>query len=69
MTTPIAQLEWGLRVYCPKCGESNDLSESQHDTEHGIAKHIFGNAWDKLAGWEVECEHCKHAFNIENVEY
>ncbi|HQY77381.1 MAG TPA: hypothetical protein PLT54_11630 [Rhodoferax sp.] len=67
--TSTARLDWSLRVYCPECGESNDLSESHHDTEFDIAKRIFTNAWEKLEGWEVECEHCEHEFTIEKVEY
>lgn len=68
-TKPVANLEWSLYVTCPKCDESNDLAESVHDTENDIANHIFTNAWDKLNGWEVECQHCGHEFQIEKVEY
>jgi len=67
--TPTASLDWSLYVDCPKCGEANDLSDPQHDTEHDIARHIFSNAWDKLNGWEVTCENCDHEFTIEKVEY
>jgi DNA-directed RNA polymerase subunit RPC12/RpoP len=66
---PIANLEWSLYVACPQCNESNDLSASEHDHEDNIARHIFGNDWDKLQGWEVTCEHCGHEFKIEKVEY
>jgi hypothetical protein len=66
---PTALLNWGLHVDCPKCGESNDLASSPHDTEHYIAGHIFSNTWDKLDDWEVTCEHCDHEFTIGRVEY
>jgi DNA-directed RNA polymerase subunit RPC12/RpoP len=66
---PTATLTWNLYVDCPQCGKSNDLASGDHDTDHDIAKHIFTNAWDKLDGWEVECEHCGHEFQIERVEY
>lgn len=66
---PTATLTWNLYVDCPQCGKSNDLAGGHHDTDHGIAKRIFTNAWDKLDGWEVECEHCGHEFQIERVEY
>jgi len=66
---PTATLTWNLYVYCPQCGKSNDLASGDHDTDHDIAKHIFTNAWDKLDGWAVECEHCGHEFQIERVEY
>jgi DNA-directed RNA polymerase subunit RPC12/RpoP len=66
---PTANLEWSLYVDCPKCGESNDLAEPHHDTEHDIARHLFSNDWDNLEGWEVTCGHCGHEFEIEKVEY
>lgn len=66
---PTANLEWALHVDCPKCGESNDLACGKHDTEHSIVHAIFTNAWDKLKGWEVTCEHCQHEFTLERVEY
>jgi phage terminase large subunit GpA-like protein len=66
---PAARLIWALYVDCPKCGEENDLSEGTHDPEFDIARHIFSDDWDKLRGWEVECEHCAHEFTIEKVEY
>lgn len=66
---PTAVLEWSLYADCPKCGGSNDLASGRHDSEHGIARHIFTNDWDKLEGWEVTCEHCEHEFTIERVEY
>jgi hypothetical protein len=67
MTT--ALLEWSLHVDCPKCDESNNLADSEHDTEHSISLHIFSNAWDKLEGGEVTCQHCGHEFALEKVEY
>ena len=66
---PVAQLDWSLTVYCPACDESNDLASGQHDSEDSIARYIFSNDWDKLAGWEVTCEHCGREFTIERVEY
>jgi uncharacterized Zn finger protein len=69
MADPIANLDWSLYVQCPKCDGSNDLAGPEHDTEHEIAHHIFTNAWDKLNGWRVTCEHCGHEFTIEKVEY
>ena len=66
---PTALLEWSLHVDCPKCEEANDLASREHDGENSIAHHIFRNDWDKLAGWEVTCEHCEHEFMIERVEY
>lgn len=66
---PTATLNWSLYVHCPHCDKSNDLAEPEHDTEHEIARHIFTNAWDKLNGHEVTCEHCGHEFTIEKVEY
>ena len=66
---PVATLYWSLDVDCPKCGNCNDLARSTHDGENEIAKHIFTNDWDKLKGWEVECDHCAHRFTIDKVEY
>ena len=66
---PTAQLYWSLHVDCPKCGESNDLSNARHDCEHDIARRIFMNEWGKLAGWEVTCEGCGHEFLLGGVEY
>jgi DNA-directed RNA polymerase subunit RPC12/RpoP len=66
---PTALLDWSLYVDCPKCGKFNDLAEPDHDTENEIGKHLFTNAWDKLNGWEVKCQHCGHEFTIEKVEY
>jgi phage terminase large subunit GpA-like protein len=66
---PTALLDWSLRVDCPACDEGNDLASGEHDSEHDISRHIFTNAWDKLSGWEVICEHCGHEFTIEKVEY
>lgn len=66
---PIAILDWSLRVECPKCEEENDLAGVKHDAENNIGLHIFTNAWDKLNGHEVTCEHCGHEFTIEKVEY
>lgn len=65
----VAYLEWSLNVDCPACGESNDLAAGDHDCEHSIVRHIFGNTWNKLAGWEVQCKHCQHEFKLEKVEY
>ena len=67
--TAIARVSWSLDACCPQCSENNDLSGQLHDSERLIAKHIFSNAWDKLAGWEVTCEHCQHEFTLERVEY
>lgn len=69
MTKPIANLDWSLYVECPKCKCENDLSDSQHDTENDIARHIFCNDWDVLQNWEVTCEICGHEFQIEKVVY
>lgn len=68
-TRPTALLDWCLYVDCPKCGLGNNLASCLHDTELTIARHIFTNAWDKLEGWEVTCEGCKHEFVIGGVEY
>jgi DNA-directed RNA polymerase subunit RPC12/RpoP len=66
---PIANLYWHLYVDCPKCGDSNDLADYEHDAENEIAGCIFNNEWQKLQGWEVTCAHCQHEFEIEKVEY
>lgn len=66
---PTANLEWSLYVHCPKCEWANDLADPKHDTEHDIARYLFTNQWDKLNGWEVNCEGCGHEFKIEKVEY
>lgn len=66
---PTAYLQWALTVDCPKCNCYNDLATSKHDAEHDIARRIFTNEWDKLAGWEVTCEGCGHEFEIKRVEY
>ncbi|MES3011975.1 MAG: hypothetical protein V4738_14395 [Pseudomonadota bacterium] len=69
MTKPIAQLDWSLRVDCPKCGEENDLAKGEHDPEYRIAGHVFQDRWEKLNDWKVTCQHCGHKFTIEKVEY
>ena len=66
---PTALLDWGLYVDCPKCSLSNNLASGLHDVEHDIARRIFTNEWDKLAGWEVTCEGCGHEFLLGGVEY
>jgi hypothetical protein len=66
---PTALLDWGLYVDCPKCELSNNLASWRHDVEHDIARRIFTNKWDKLAGWEVTCEGCGHEFLLGGVEY
>lgn len=66
---PVAALEWSLYVDCPKCQESNDLADPEHDPENEIARHIFMNDWGRLNDWEVKCKHCGHEFTIEKVEY
>ena len=66
---PTALLDWGLYVDCPKCELSNNLASTLHDVEHDIARRIFTNEWDKLAGWEVTCEGCGHEFLLGCVEY
>ena len=66
---PTALLEWSLHVDCPKCTLSNDLASLRHDVEHDIARRIFTNEWDKLAGWKVTCEGCGHEFLLGSVEY
>lgn len=66
---PVATLEWSLYVDCPKCQESNDLADSEHDPDNEISRHIFMNDWDGLNDWEVTCKHCGHEFKIEKVEY
>jgi hypothetical protein len=64
-----ALLDWSLYVDCPNCECNNDLARPGHDIEHDIARRIFTNEWDKLAGWEVTCEHCGHQFLLDGVEY
>lgn len=67
MTT--AYLEYSVNVDCPKCEESNDITDSEHDTECEVPKALFNNKWDDLKGFDVTCEHCGHEFKIEEVEY
>ena len=69
LTKPVAQLDWSLHVECPKCEEDNDIAGPAHDSEHTIAQAIFTNAWDKLEGHEITCEHCGHEFELARVEY
>ena len=69
MSDPVASLDWSLHVSCPKCNHENNIAKSEHDTESRIAHYIFSNDWDKLNGWEVQCEQCQHEFKIEKVEY
>lgn len=66
---PTAFLWWSLDVECPECNRSNDLQQSVHDSENTIAQHIFSNAWKKLEGWEVTCEHCDFKFQLAKVDY
>lgn len=66
---PKALLNWSLNIDCPNCDTSNDLASGDHDSENSIAKKIFNNDWDKLKGFEITCEHCKHEFTIDEVEY
>lgn len=69
MVAPTARLDWSLWVECPKCKEENDLSTGEHDPDSEIGIAIFNNAWDRLKGLHVTCEHCGHGFTIEGVEY
>lgn len=66
---PTALLHWSLYVDCPQCEKENDLALQFHDKDYDIAKRIFTNKWDLLAGWEVTCSHCGHEFKIEKVWY
>lgn len=66
---PTALLDWSLYVDCPECELSNNLASCLHDSEYDIARRIFTNEWDKLAGWEVTCEGCGHKFLLDGVEY
>ena len=69
LTQPVGTLNWSLYVDCPKCKESNDISGPEHDSEHTISRYIFTNAWEKLEGHELTCEHCGHEFELARVEY
>jgi hypothetical protein len=64
-----AILNWSLYVDCPNCKSRNDLSDAHHDVEYHIARRIFTNEWDKLAGWEVVCDSCGHEFLLDGVVY
>jgi hypothetical protein len=64
-----ALLDWSLYVDCPNCELSNNLASAKHDAEYDIARRIFTNDWDKLAGWEVTCEGCGHEFLLDGVQY
>jgi len=67
MSEPIAYLDWSVDVECPKCKECFDISYD--DDDRVVASAIFNNNWDALKDHEVICEHCKHEFKIEGVEY
>jgi len=64
----IAQLSWHLFIDC-KCGETLDLTDSEHDEEGRISIPIFNNKWDDLKGEEVICPKCSNPIIIERVEY
>lgn len=61
-----ASLTWGLLIVCPHCGHDFDLAD--HDSDGTYSDPIFSNAWDKLAGEEVECPLCGQEFQILEVE-
>ena len=62
-----AYLDWSLHVECPKCHEETDISANDDDSV--VTNAIFHNVWDNLKGYEVTCPHCKHEFELDNVEY
>ena len=64
---PVVVLSWSLTLDCPKCDEWIDVADL--DQENTVARKIFNNQWDKVAGEEITCPHCGHEFEIGEVIY
>ena len=68
-TNPIGVLSWSLVVECPHCKKDFDAVAQDSDMDYTIAKKIFNNQWDGVAGCELTCPSCSHEFQIGGVEY
>ena len=54
---------------CPKCKEDFDAVDQDSENDYIIAKKVFSNDWDAVAGCELTCPSCKHTFQRGGIEY
>lgn len=67
---PIGMLSWQLTVKCPECKESFDaVDQDSEGGDYVIAKKVFTNDWDSVAGCDLTCPSCKHEFQLGGIEY
>lgn len=66
---PMGSFSWCLDVECPQCKEEFDAAAQDAEGDCVIAKKIFNNDWDSVAGCELTCPNCGHEFQIGGVEY
>jgi len=62
-----AQLDYSLKVDCPKCQSSFDLLDQEEDREFSIP--LFNNRWDEFKGKHVICPKCDEEFTLDGCEY
>jgi C4-type Zn-finger protein len=66
---PVGRLSWELYVDCPECDETFDAVDVDAENDYVIAKQIFSNNWDAVAGCDITCPSCGHEFQMGRVEY
>ena len=67
---PIGVLDWQLSVECLKCKEDFDAVDQDSESgDYEIAKKVFSNDWDAVAGCELTCPSCEHTFQLGGIEY
>lgn len=69
ITKPVGRLSWELYVDCPRCNETFDVVDTDAENDYVIAKRIFSNKWDDVAGCDLTCPKCEHEFQIGGVDY
>lgn len=68
-TKPIGYLDWQLNVDCPRCQDNFDAVDVDAQNGYIIAKRVFSNQWDDVAGCELTCPNCGHEFELGGIEY
>lgn len=66
---PMGQFSWQLGVKCPRCKETFDAVDRDAENDYVIAKRVFSNDWDGVAGIELTCPLCEYEFEIGGIEY
>lgn len=67
----VGQLAFSVYVECPlctRCLDLNDAPYSDYEQYKELTMAIFNNKWENI-DLEVECNHCKNIFILNNIEY